>query len=158
MTPLLEIFSCQDRLHIYVCISQRDIIFRLSIVFGWLSSVSSIGHTCTSSDFAWNNRMKTCSQRGCVEVVCGCVVGVAVRFLETGTISIEKRPPSLVQIMACRLVGAKTLSEPMLEYSSFEPWQQTSVKSLAKFVHFHSRKCIWKCRLGSGKFVSASIC
>ena len=24
--------------------------------------------------------------------------------------------PSLVQIMACRLVGAKSLSEPMLEY------------------------------------------
>ena len=29
--------------------------------------------------------------------------------------------PSLVQIMACRLVGAKPLSEPMLEYCYFKP-------------------------------------
>ena len=34
-----------------------------------------------------------------------------------------------VQIMAWRLVGAKPLSEPMLEYSQFEPQEQTSVKS-----------------------------
>ena len=34
----------------------------------------------------------------------------------------------LLQIMACRLVGAKPLSEPMLEYYQFEPWEQTSVK------------------------------
>ena len=37
--------------------------------------------------------------------------------------------PSLVQIMACRLVGAKPLSKPMLEYCWFDPWEQTSVKS-----------------------------
>ena len=28
----------------------------------------------------------------------------------------QKTRPSLVQIMACRLFGAKPLSEPMLEY------------------------------------------
>ena len=31
--------------------------------------------------------------------------------------------------MACRLVGAKPLTEPVLEYSKFEPQEQTSVKS-----------------------------
>ena len=35
---------------------------------------------------------------------------------------------SLVRIMACRLAGAKPLSEPMLEYCSLDPWEQTSVK------------------------------
>ena len=36
---------------------------------------------------------------------------------------------SLVQIMACRLVGAKPLSERMLVYCLLDPWEQTSVKS-----------------------------
>ena len=35
--------------------------------------------------------------------------------------------PSLVQIMACRLVGAKPLSEPILEYCSLGPYEQTSM-------------------------------
>ena len=30
--------------------------------------------------------------------------------------------------MACRVVGAKPLSEPMMEYSSLEPQQQILVK------------------------------
>ena len=35
---------------------------------------------------------------------------------------------------------------------------KTSVKSKAKFIHFHSRKCIWKCRLRNGVYlVSASM-
>ena len=34
---------------------------------------------------------------------------------------------------------------------------KTSVKSYAKFIHFHSQKCIWKCRLRNGVYlVSAS--
>ena len=33
-----------------------------------------------------------------------------------------------------------------------------SVKSWTKFIYFHSRKCIWKCRLDNGvHFVSASM-
>ena len=37
--------------------------------------------------------------------------------------------------------------------------EQTSVKSWPKFIHFHWRKCIWKCRLvNGGHFVSASMC
>ena len=35
--------------------------------------------------------------------------------------------------MACRLYGAMPLSEPMLEYCLLVPWEQTSVKSSAKF-------------------------
>ena len=35
-----------------------------------------------------------------------------------------------------RLVGAKPLSEPMMECCLFEPSEQISIKSWAKFVHF----------------------
>ena len=47
--------------------------------------------------------------------------------------------------MACRLDGTKLLSEPMMEFSLLDPWEQTLVKSLSTSIHFHSRKCIWKC-------------
>ena len=36
--------------------------------------------------------------------------------------------PSLVQIMGCRRVSTKPLSEPMQEYCQSDPWEQTSVK------------------------------
>ena len=32
----------------------------------------------------------------------------------------------LVQVMACRLVGAKPLPEPILAYCQLDPWEQTS--------------------------------
>ena len=36
---------------------------------------------------------------------------------------------------------------------------KTSVKCLSKFIHFHSRKCVWKSRLQNGDhFASASMC
>ena len=61
--------------------------------------------------------------------------------------------PPLVQIMACRLVGTKPLSESVL------PQKEILVKSLVKLMHFHAWKCIWKCRLRNGdSFVSASMC
>ena len=42
---------------------------------------------------------------------------------------IRRQPkPSLVQIMPCRLVGAKALSEPMLPHCQLDSWEQTSVK------------------------------
>ena len=66
---------------------------------------------------------------------------------------------SLVQIMACRLFGAKPLSKPMLGYCQLYPQEQTSVKFLPQLIHFHSWKCIWKCRLqNDSHFVSASMC
>ena len=45
------------------------------------------------------------------------------------------------------LVRAKPLSEPMLVYCQLDPWEQVSVKFESEFYPFHSRKCIWKCRL-----------
>ena len=46
---------------------------------------------------------------------------------------------ALIQIMACRLFGAMPLSEPMLEFCELDPWEQISVKSYSKFIHFHSQ-------------------
>ena len=54
---------------------------------------------------------------------------------------------SLVQIMACRLLGAKPLHEPLLVYCQLDSWEQISVKFKSEFYHFHSWKSIWKCRL-----------
>ena len=72
--------------------------------------------------------------------------------------SITSSPPSaaymhqwtgsaLVQVMACRLFGAKPLPEPMLVDCQLESWKQVSVKFGSEFYHFYSRKCIWKCHL-----------
>ena len=38
----------------------------------------------------------------------------------------------LVQVMACRLVGAKPLSQPVLMYYQLDPWGHTSVWNLNK--------------------------
>ena len=54
---------------------------------------------------------------------------------------------ALVQVMACRLFGAKPLHAPMLGYLQLDPWEQILVKLESKFYHFHSRKFIWKCHL-----------
>ena len=75
-----------------------------------------------------------------------------------GVTAIDSSPPTtaymrhltgsaLVQEMACRLFGAKLLPEPMLAYCQMDSWEQISVKFESEFYHFHSRKCIWNCRL-----------
>ena len=66
-----------------------------------------------------------------------------INSLKPGDVSVRRRPrASMVEIMACRLFGAKPLSEPMLEYCQLDPWEQTSVKFYSNLKHFHSRKCI----------------
>ena len=61
--------------------------------------------------------------------------------------------------MACRLCAVKPLSEPMLEYSQLNLWEQISVKFESKYNNFHSRKCISKCCLqNGGHLVSISQC
>ena len=45
---------------------------------------------------------------------------------------------ALVQIMACRLSGAKPLSEPMLTYCRLEPKEHISIEFYLKFEKFHS--------------------
>ena len=66
---------------------------------------------------------------------------------------------SLDQIMPCRLLGAKTLSEPKLTYCQLYPEDFFSMKFHFKFKSFHWRKCVWKCRPQiDGLFVLDSIC
>ena len=65
----------------------------------------------------------------------------------------------LFQIMAFRLFGAKSLSEPIMAYRKLELWEQTSVKLKLKYRDFHSRKCLWKYRLqNSCYYASTSMC
>ena len=59
---------------------------------------------------------------------------------------------ALVQIMACRLYGAKPLSDPRLDHYQLDPWEQTSVKFLSKYKIFHSWRCIWKYRQPNGDY------
>ena len=54
---------------------------------------------------------------------------------------------TLVQVMACRLFGAKPLPEPMLVHCQLDSWEQLLVKIESEFYNLHSTKCIWKCRL-----------
>ena len=54
---------------------------------------------------------------------------------------------ALVQIMAWHQISHKPLSEPMLIYCKLDSLEQISVKFESEFYHFHSRKCIRKCRL-----------
>ena len=57
---------------------------------------------------------------------------------------------ALVQIMAYRLFGAKTLSKPILGDCQLDPYDQTAVEFWLKYETFHSRKRIWKYRLWNG--------
>ena len=56
----------------------------------------------------------------------------------------------LVQIKACRLNGAKPLSEPLLKYHQLHPKEHISMILYLKFKYFHTRKCDWTCRLRNG--------
>ena len=87
-----------------------------------------------------------------------CLITVGVDSFRPSDAYVSVNWASLVQIMACRLVGAKPLSEPVLECCWLDPWEQTPVKSQSKFVNFHSRKFIRKCRLeNGGLFASPSM-
>ena len=54
---------------------------------------------------------------------------------------------ALIHVMACRLFSAKPLPESMMAYCRLDSWEQISVKFKSEFYYFHSRKCIWNCRL-----------
>ena len=49
---------------------------------------------------------------------------------------------ALVQVITCRLFEAKPLPKPMLAYCRLDPWEDISMKFVAEFYHFHTRKCI----------------
>ena len=70
----------------------------------------------------------------------------------------QKNIPSLLQIMACHLIGAKPLSETTLPYCQLHPKEHISTKFYLKLKSFHSWKCIWTCRQwNGGHFVSVSM-
>ena len=78
----------------------------------------------------------------------GLVYGWVIKSSPPSVAYIRKWTESaLVQVMACRLFGAKPLPEPMLPYCQLDYWEQNSVKFEWEFPQFHSRKCIWNCRL-----------
>ena len=54
---------------------------------------------------------------------------------------------SLVQVMACRLFGAKPSPEPMQAYCQLDSWKHNSVKFESDFYLVCSRKCNCKRRL-----------
>ena len=65
---------------------------------------------------------------------------------------------ALVKIMACRLNGAKPLSELVLTYCQLYH-KETHFNEILFEIQIFSRKCTWKCRLeDGGHFVSASMC
>ena len=58
--------------------------------------------------------------------------------------------PSMVELMACRLVGTKPLSKPTLGYCQLDTEGQIPVNFQSKYTTFHSRKCI--CKISSAKW------
>ena len=72
------------------------------------------------------------------------LIQISLKFFLKGPIDNKS---SLVQIMACRLFSAKPLPESMMFFCQLDSQEQISVKFKLEFYHFHSRKCISKCRL-----------
>ena len=65
---------------------------------------------------------------------------------------------SLVQVMPCRLFGAKPLIEPMRTYFQLDLLVQNSIKFTSRHKHFHKKECVWKWHVpNGGHFVSASM-
>ena len=49
--------------------------------------------------------------------------------------------------------GTKPLTKPMLIFYELYHWEQISQKIESKYEHFHSRKCIRKCRMWNASHV-----
>ena len=65
---------------------------------------------------------------------------------------------SLVQVVACRLFGAKPLPEPMLLICQSGPWEQVSVKLEFECYPFHTEYAFDNVVYLGGLFVWASMC
>ena len=62
---------------------------------------------------------------------------------------------TLIQIVACHLLGAKPLPEPTLTYCQ----EHISMKLYLKFKSFYLRKCVWKCCLQNvSHFIQTLMC
>ena len=57
---------------------------------------------------------------------------------------------ALVQIIACRLDGTMSLSQPALAYCQLDPKEHISMKFYSKFKYSYLRKCVWTRRLRNG--------
>ena len=76
-------------------------------------------------------------------------VYIALTHWGRGTHICVSKLTIIVQIMACRLAGAKPLSEPTMEYFSRTIGSKLQW-NINRNYFFHSRKYIWKCRLKNG--------
>ena len=66
---------------------------------------------------------------------------------------------ALVQVMACRLIGAKPLAEQILAYCQWDPSVQTSVKLESKYIHENAfENLVWEMAaiLTRGRWVKIS--
>ena len=61
---------------------------------------------------------------------------------------------ALVQVMTCRLFGAKPLPQPILPYCQLDPCEQISMKFKSNYKIFHSRICTWKCHCEKAAILS----
>ena len=71
-----------------------------------------------------------------------CISPIEIIFFWLITGSAVKIELLLAQIMACGLLGAKTLSEPMIAYCHLDAQEQTYVKYESKCANFQSINCI----------------
>ena len=65
---------------------------------------------------------------------------------------------ALPQLLAYHLFNAKPIPGSMLTYCQLGPQEQTSMKFSTNLRTFHSRKCIWKCRLQTGSHLFRLQC
>ena len=95
------------------------------------------------------------------------VIEIAVKYLDKSPCSCQSRcccelfspwwrymrqwtGSVLLKVMACRLLGAKPLPQPMLTHCQSDPLKQTSVKFESKYKTFDWWKCIWTYHLWNG--------
>ena len=129
------------------------------VILAWTADELSCGQ---ASDWYTHTHTLTDTQTGAMTIPEGQnwprVKKTMVFFSNPWCCPLKSSPPSaaymrqwsgsaFVQDMACRLFGTKPLPESMLAYCQLDSWEQISVKFEFEFYRFHSRKCIWNCRL-----------
>ena len=124
-------------------------------MFMWRQSIGNCPHLCvTGWSFGSDNLLMTFSRQGptfLLHFTCRnsrhhhwmahwrVLISYDIRVKLGGLTPINSYPPSavytrlwngsaLVQVMACRLFGAKPLLEPMLAYCQLDSWELISVK------------------------------
>ena len=103
-------------------------------------------HQVLCLDFSYRRGSTIVRSKSCSSHVCRCLTGYS--FIISSPLVSHIRVSELVSIVtACCLFGAKPYPEPMLVYCKWDSREQISVKFESEFYHFHSRKCISKCRL-----------